>query len=1243
MDGLKSDSETELTSTMGNALSAANKDEKNDTNDATPTSSTDANTASTASRIVSDDPISSTSSDIEQTKASEMNQAVTDLLEMNISNEKITENVEDLVHDLESLLGESTDSFSIPVRTPREELKEAEDVVSQTSGDVNLEQELQPFLKSDEETHFEETAIAPNMELKQGRPEEVDIGNSSTKTELNIISSEICLENKGGGDRSSMKISLDQPQKMTNQVCSVVKEIQQAEVIQELQTIEEEKLDDPKDEADTEDENSLKEIKSIEKEVVDNVEDEVHQQHSETADEIDACSQTIIKKDSFVKEIQRTKEEEGHKEENTEKTVSLTEDETVDEQESMKKADEGTTCDEANSEKRENVEESNDRKLSDDPNTLGNVQENIEEDEPSSEIPGRSSSMEGSQAISEDIQPISNEFHSTSEDRNLKYMDEFPNKDSKALSEDSPELEDLQDTVETNKNEIIEMPGPEIVANEDIVAEAGNDEIVSSEMKQSEQQTEETVELVSTETPEQHSSETSVTVEKSEPSTSTEIEGKHGDEFQKVAETSETMKDSSKKDIGESFPVGNEDEEKETRVISDENIETTSVKCFEQNVESDIVEHLENVDDYEGENVDDHKGENVGDHIEESKSTGAGSDPEDVSLKRSDTTEKTLPHCDETEKGTVECADTEQSQVASENVIIEPIENSEERASQLNAADDIASPKESAIENEGSENPSSAQFDTESESIVMNTVESDDISQNPLADAVPIEENSSDEKSQDNVDIAQKNVDATEIKHQEELKLVGQETTLEQPEKFSNNEDLKSDSECVDQQDTSDAFQVHEANEKVKDVEKKPENTPQLKADVQELEDSQTDDIIEKTEESETESLVGQHEDIERTEESETEPSKSVGLVNQPETEEVVDDVEAQKDQIIKLILINEEKILKQGQLVKQKINDGCEGIPTKSGTIQTKAENNEEKSKEVREEVECPDKVSETSKPSLDKQVVEDGIKQTCVETDIQVLPVENAEASKESLHTREKESDSMKSVNELPKIKQLEFAPLELSEDDSEEEAVPTLALKSIEKVLPEENFENITEDSMPPIEDILADQPVYPESTTRSVDTQENLETILAVASLQQIDMSKDVQPERIPSEKERREMEALRRAVESITDNSSSAYVEDVEELDISMEPEVTSEQPKEMEPLAEEEPIIQDETESVPTAEEQYVEEPIKDEITSDQPEVMEPLAEAVPMIRAETQSVPTAEEQNVEEPIKDELTSDHLK
>lgn len=112
--------------------------------------------------LVSDDPISSTSSDvidlnkpktldtvtqssleISQTGMEEPDKTSpvdpeTDLLEMSISSvsqERITEDVEDLVHDLESLLGESTDSFNIPIKRKDEKPPTEKETVkmSQTS------------------------------------------------------------------------------------------------------------------------------------------------------------------------------------------------------------------------------------------------------------------------------------------------------------------------------------------------------------------------------------------------------------------------------------------------------------------------------------------------------------------------------------------------------------------------------------------------------------------------------------------------------------------------------------------------------------------------------------------------------------------------------------------------------------------------------------------------------------------------------------------------------------------------------------------------------------------------------------------------------------------------------------------------------------------------------------------------------------------------------------------------------
>ncbi|CAG9827391.1 unnamed protein product [Diabrotica balteata] len=154
MDSSKTD---ELTSTMGNVLSTSNKEEKSDSSDATPTSSTDANTNSTASETVSEDPISSTSSDNFDQKPPVMNnkvvggdimklppsENVNELLEIPVSSEKITEDVEDLVHDLESLLGETSQSFDAPIRP-----KAADD--SNSSNEVTEKSKVDEDIKNNE-------------------------------------------------------------------------------------------------------------------------------------------------------------------------------------------------------------------------------------------------------------------------------------------------------------------------------------------------------------------------------------------------------------------------------------------------------------------------------------------------------------------------------------------------------------------------------------------------------------------------------------------------------------------------------------------------------------------------------------------------------------------------------------------------------------------------------------------------------------------------------------------------------------------------------------------------------------------------------------------------------------------------------------------------------------------------------------------------------------------------------------
>ncbi|XP_030750773.1 uncharacterized protein LOC115878406 isoform X2 [Sitophilus oryzae] len=124
------DNEKELTSTSSSDMSqllSTNKEEKSDSSDTLPTSSTDASTSFKSTNLVSDDPISSTSSEMDSNKAkkasSELQKpnfdAEEDLLDISISNqpaEKIEENVDDLVNDLETLLGESSESYNLSFR-----------------------------------------------------------------------------------------------------------------------------------------------------------------------------------------------------------------------------------------------------------------------------------------------------------------------------------------------------------------------------------------------------------------------------------------------------------------------------------------------------------------------------------------------------------------------------------------------------------------------------------------------------------------------------------------------------------------------------------------------------------------------------------------------------------------------------------------------------------------------------------------------------------------------------------------------------------------------------------------------------------------------------------------------------------------------------------------------------------------------------------------------------------------------
>ncbi|XP_049825319.1 titin isoform X2 [Aethina tumida] len=178
LDDRKTDQQ--LTSNMGSVLTSPN--DKTETGDSTPTSSTDASTKTKESGSVPDDPISSTSSEAPLVKVSEMSKnedpclsddSDQDLLE-NISGEKITEDVEDLVHDLESLLEKSTDSFNISnIRSNRSSTSDKAQIEAVDSRIIN---DLGDYVKNKEEpaTPLDEKALSQSEDASSTPTDEPD-------------------------------------------------------------------------------------------------------------------------------------------------------------------------------------------------------------------------------------------------------------------------------------------------------------------------------------------------------------------------------------------------------------------------------------------------------------------------------------------------------------------------------------------------------------------------------------------------------------------------------------------------------------------------------------------------------------------------------------------------------------------------------------------------------------------------------------------------------------------------------------------------------------------------------------------------------------------------------------------------------------------------------------------------------------------------------------------------------------
>ncbi|KAL3265614.1 hypothetical protein HHI36_009818 [Cryptolaemus montrouzieri] len=194
MDGEEVGIQSTLTSTMGSVLLSQNND-KNDANDSTPTSSTDASSNYSALSLnATDDPISSTSSDLTEknkirggvlemkNKNMEVSKSLigtdgdVDLLDMNITNvstEPINEDVEDIVQDLENLLGESEPVNDFPSRK-KELQNKSEDMVVEFNNDINVKSNSTVMLLDSE---FEKSAST------KGEKDHLHLNETDTSSE----------------------------------------------------------------------------------------------------------------------------------------------------------------------------------------------------------------------------------------------------------------------------------------------------------------------------------------------------------------------------------------------------------------------------------------------------------------------------------------------------------------------------------------------------------------------------------------------------------------------------------------------------------------------------------------------------------------------------------------------------------------------------------------------------------------------------------------------------------------------------------------------------------------------------------------------------------------------------------------------------------------------------------------------------------------------------------------------------
>ncbi|XP_057670969.1 titin-like isoform X1 [Diorhabda carinulata] len=1041
MDSVKA--EDELTSTVDNVMSTSNKEEKSDSSDATPTSSTDANTNPTASRTVSDDPISSTSSDSFDPKAPTMSQQslstdktqptdqVNELLDILDTNEKVTEDVEDLVHDLESLLGEPEEPFNLPPK-PNEMVdnkltSKAGQQVGE-SADNNLDEIVSPNTESTEnirkcEEEASGTGSCSAVHNEDAEKLSDDKGDNNTQ-EDNIqqgLSQSIGEDITSSGDKTSIST-----ERRNSEDCREADSVN-TQTINETSDANEEKtkLDD----------------------------------NSNNTDKIEEHS-------SEAEAVPLTREEtEDSKEENTNVESPME-----------------ISSSEVSSKSKTIPETSNQEAVgsSDNPNQI--------QVEQKSETDGKDTDTEKGSSLETEL---------------VIKTEEVQDSTKEVLQSNTEDLRDVGESIskqiiEANPLKLSEEKSQNEVYKETIEGEASAEPGKSSNVDKSEPESKETEIVCEIEADNEENNENEIT--------GTNITNQSQPDVSTIETEVDILKESTEIDgdckvnagkPGASLIVSESqsdclqiDIQPETVMENKETEDTTSINEFEiSNLSGTLKKSTEITDEDE-----------ESDKIESTQTVGrnvaaATSDPIQEVIETTEISSRV----DESQNDEAKTNDSPQMVIDTMCVASKPDSSSENTKKGVETLEELAKDEDVGVIVEKTQPQIENLQETGLEKVVID-----------LEVSESSENKESEEQSGTNGqnEIIENNTEVTVPESSDVTVQVDENITSRQ--KIENSDIIKTVCEetktVIDIDNSEEKPESRDTKQSEIDIETNVGETSKENKDITEI-SKPNEDFTKKSDD-----------DIEFIESVENQDNEAEGVVESSEFDtEMIESVE---------------KI--QSESTETDKNEECNKTTVESDSADLTP---------LKTDVESPIILS-NNQNAEETDLKAPKVKENDTEIDI-IDKVTSTDV--DIINKDEIRSDSIKDIERITgcdgirsKIPDLEFAPLQLSEDDdSDEETVPRLVLT------PEHNIISVTDendDKSPQAEDILEEKCVIVQHVIPpQVDTPENLETILAVASLQNIDIPKN-QGDYI-TEKERKEMEALAIAVQSITDTSSSSYVED----------------------------------------------------------------------------------------------------